>query len=75
MGVTRPRTRSVEDSVVDRPVSHNVDSVSMEPRTCGDALSRRFRVEGVIGVGGMAIVVSAHHLALDIRVAIRPRPG
>jgi serine/threonine protein kinase len=37
----------------------------------GSALSRRFRVNGVIGAGGMGVVVSAHHLGLDKRVAIK----
>jgi serine/threonine-protein kinase len=37
----------------------------------GDALSRRFRVDRVIAMGGMGIVIAAHHLALDTRVAIK----
>jgi serine/threonine protein kinase len=37
----------------------------------GGALSKKFRIDGIIGTGGMGIVVAAHHLALDIRVAIK----
>jgi serine/threonine protein kinase len=37
----------------------------------GDVLVGKYRVEGVIGVGGMGSVVSARHLQLDERVAIK----
>jgi serine/threonine-protein kinase len=37
----------------------------------GDVLSRRFRIERVLGTGAMGLVVAAHHLALDTRVAIK----
>jgi serine/threonine-protein kinase len=37
----------------------------------GDVLARKYRVERVLGVGGMGIVVAAHHLQLDERVAIK----
>jgi serine/threonine-protein kinase len=41
-----------------------------EPRE-GDVLAGKFRIEQVLGVGGMGMVVSAMHLHLDERVAIK----
>src|SRR6266851_4099597 len=37
----------------------------------GDLLAGKYRVERVLGAGGMGIVVAAHHLQLDERVAIK----
>jgi len=37
----------------------------------GDVLAGKFRIERVLGVGGMGMVVSAMHLQLDERVAIK----
>jgi serine/threonine-protein kinase len=37
----------------------------------GSLLAGRFRVERVLGRGGMGVVVAAHHLALDERVAVK----
>jgi serine/threonine-protein kinase len=37
----------------------------------GDILAGKFRVERVLGVGGMGVVVAAHHLQLDERVALK----
>ena len=37
----------------------------------GEVLAGKYRVERVLGVGGMGVVVAAHHLALDRRVAIK----
>jgi eukaryotic-like serine/threonine-protein kinase len=41
-----------------------------EPRE-GDVLAGKFRIERVLGIGGMGMVVSAMHLQLDERVAIK----
>lgn len=41
-----------------------------QPRE-GDVLAGKFRIERVLGVGGMGMVVSAMHLQLDERVAIK----
>ncbi|GAC1360922.1 MAG: hypothetical protein NVSMB47_13400 [Polyangiales bacterium] len=41
------------------------------PVKVGDVLAGKFRVERVLGVGGMGIVVAAHHLQLDERVALK----
>jgi serine/threonine protein kinase len=37
----------------------------------GDVLAGKYRVEQVLGVGGMGIVVAAHHLQLDEKVALK----
>ena len=43
----------------------------MRSVAAGNVLAGKFRIEGVIGVGGMGLVVAAHHLALDQRVALK----
>ncbi len=37
----------------------------------GDVLAGKYRVERVLGSGGMGVVVAAHHLQLDERVALK----
>ncbi len=37
----------------------------------GDVIAGKFRVERVLGAGGMGVVVAAHHLQLDEKVAIK----
>ena len=37
----------------------------------GDILAGKYRVERVLGAGGMGVVVAAHHVQLDKRVAIK----
>ncbi|MEP7044183.1 MAG: protein kinase [Dokdonella sp.] len=37
----------------------------------GDVLGGRFRIEGLIGIGGMGVVYRAHDLSLDIDVALK----
>jgi eukaryotic-like serine/threonine-protein kinase len=39
--------------------------------TAGDILAGKYRVDRVLGVGGMGVVVAAHHLHLDEHVAIK----
>jgi serine/threonine protein kinase len=57
------------------PAGHAPDrsvlSRNAPARVPGEVLSQKFRVEGIVGTGGMGIVVAAHHLALDQRVAIK----
>jgi serine/threonine-protein kinase len=36
----------------------------------GDILAGKYRVERVLGVGGMGVVVAAHHIQLDEKVAL-----
>jgi serine/threonine-protein kinase len=37
----------------------------------GDVLAQKYRVDSVLGVGGMGVVVAATHLDLDQRVAVK----
>ena len=37
----------------------------------GDILAGKYRVDRVLGVGGMGVVVSAHHIQLDEKVALK----
>jgi serine/threonine protein kinase len=37
----------------------------------GDVLAGKYRVDKVLGIGGMGVVVAAHHIHLDDRVAIK----
>ena len=37
----------------------------------GEVLAGKYRVEGILGVGGMGVVLAAHHLHLDTKVAIK----
>jgi serine/threonine protein kinase len=37
----------------------------------GDVLAGKYRVDKVLGIGGMGVVVAAHHIQLDDRVAIK----
>ncbi|HYQ14520.1 MAG TPA: serine/threonine-protein kinase [Polyangiaceae bacterium] len=44
-----------------------MDSIVCE----GEVLAGKYRVDRVLGAGGMGVVVAAHHLELDTRVAIK----
>ena len=37
----------------------------------GDVLAGKYRVESVLGAGGMGVVVAAHHIQLDEKVALK----
>ena len=42
-----------------------------EPVQPGEILAKKYRVEKVLGIGGMGVVVSATHLELDQKVALK----
>jgi serine/threonine protein kinase len=46
-------------------------SASTSPVNPGDILAGKYRVERVLGAGGMGVVVQATHLELDERVALK----
>src|SRR5579863_153418 len=46
----------------------NADSLPVRP---GDVVAEKYRVERVLGRGGMGFVVQATHLQLDQRVALK----
>jgi serine/threonine-protein kinase len=48
-----------------------VSSVSKAPLGAGQVLDGKYRIERVLGEGGMGVVVAATHLQLDQRVAIK----
>jgi serine/threonine-protein kinase len=37
----------------------------------GDVLAGKYRIDGLLGVGGTGVVLAAHHLQLDQRVALK----
>ena len=39
------------------------------PPVSRDVLGGKYRIEWILGVGGMGVVVAAHHLQLDEKVA------
>jgi len=41
------------------------------PVEIGQVLAEKYRVERVLGAGGMGVVVAAHHLQLELEVAIK----
>ena len=43
----------------------------MLPVTVGQIVAEKYQVDSVIGQGGMGVVVSAHHIDLDQKVAIK----
>src|SRR4030095_3629959 len=46
-------------------------SIPSAPVKPGDVLAGKYEVERVLGVGGMGVVVSAHHVHLKQRVALK----
>lgn len=48
-----------------------MDERNASPVQAGDVLAGKFRVEKVLGVGGMGVVVQALHLELERRVAVK----
>src|SRR5271154_4651078 len=42
-----------------------------DPVRPGEILAQKYRVDRVLGVGGMGVVVAATHLELDQRVALK----
>src|SRR5580693_987011 len=47
-------------------------SDEMDPGVkAGDVLAGKYRVERILGVGGMGVVVAAHHVQLDEKVALK----
>ena len=60
-----------QQNVVSRKSMPAADQGSEAPVAPGDVLAGKYRVERVLGVGGMGVVVSALHLELGDRVAMK----
>ncbi len=43
----------------------------IEGMAVGEVISGKYRIDRVLGAGGMGVVVAAHHLQLDTKVAIK----
>jgi serine/threonine protein kinase len=50
------------------PTSSESIEIGVKP---GDVLAGKYRVAHVLGVGGMGVVVAAHHIQLDEKVALK----
>jgi eukaryotic-like serine/threonine-protein kinase len=67
-------TSGVESGPVRRVGSHFdtlTEALPSSPVEVGDVINGKYRVEGIIGEGGVGVVVAAQHLELDERVAIK----
>jgi serine/threonine-protein kinase len=51
---------------MDQPPSHS--DLDLRP---GQLLEGKYRVERILGAGGMGVVVATHHIQLDEKVAIK----
>src|SRR6188768_3429095 len=49
----------------------DVQAETQSPTTPGAILANKYRVEKLLGQGGMGVVVEARHLTLDERVALK----
>jgi serine/threonine protein kinase len=55
----------------DSPAGTASEPASLLPVRRGDILAGKYRIDGYLGRGGVAVVVAARHLQLDERVAIK----
>src|ERR1700760_1940694 len=53
------------------PAVSNASDLSANPTLPGTVLAGKYRVERILGQGGMGVVVEARHIALDERVALK----
>ena len=51
-----------------QPGTQPANALEVSP---GDVLAGKYRVERILGIGGMGVVVSAHHVQLDEKVALK----
>jgi eukaryotic-like serine/threonine-protein kinase len=54
-----------------RALVANAPSLPQSPTVPGTVLAGKYRVERILGQGGMGVVVEARHIALDERVALK----
>jgi serine/threonine-protein kinase len=72
-GDGRQRVSAVRETAVSVPHPNQGEPVPPPgpPVVVGGVLNGKYRIDGVLGEGGVGIVFSAHHLELDDRVAIK----
>jgi serine/threonine protein kinase len=54
-----------------RKVHDTIPGTTALPVNVGDVINGKYLIEGIIGEGGVGVVVSAQHLELDERVALK----
>jgi eukaryotic-like serine/threonine-protein kinase len=65
------RPLALGNASFDTPASANSLTLTMTPVQEGQILAGKYRIESILGVGGMGVVVSALHIQLDERVALK----
>ena len=55
---------------MEQPIAHHLIALPDIPAV-GDVIAEKYRVEGILGVGGMGVVLGARHLQLGQSVAIK----
>jgi serine/threonine-protein kinase len=65
-----PRNREKGGMLPSTEVQQPARALSAAPSP-GEVIATKYRVERVLGAGGMGVVVAAHHLQLETRVAIK----
>ncbi len=61
------RASAIDGAGCARQIARHVSTVVRE----GETIAGKYRLDRVIGTGGMGVVMAAHHLELDDRVAIK----
>src|SRR5687768_4199778 len=67
----RAATTGSDAAATSDPAATTERSPSSPPIAAGDVLAGRYRVERILGVGGMGVVVAATQIDLERRVAIK----
>ncbi|MGA9333076.1 MAG: serine/threonine-protein kinase, partial [Rudaea sp.] len=66
-----PENADMEAAASEGSAATSTGQLGLYELSSGDTLAGRFRIESMLGVGGMGMVYRAHDLALDVDVAIK----